>query len=227
MRGWDGWWSATCSTGGTSWSSGWAGDLAGAIGLLSTVVEDMGHALGQSDPDTLAARYHLVWCIGESGETVSAMRRLAQLLPDLHAAWGGHDPRVLKARHDLAVYTANRGDLDGAVHQLRALLPDLARVLGEQHPAAVQAWQDLAGYQQRLAAAPAGRAARRPLPMHPAEALVLIRCLLTWDFASDREADACVTALERGTGIKQVGDWILSAPDHVTAEDLVDEIYGP
>ncbi|MFB7474718.1 protein kinase [Kitasatospora sp. NPDC056184] len=211
-----------------TWFLSRAGDLDGAIRLLSTVSEDMRLALGQADPDTLAARYHLVWCIGESGETVSALRRLVQLLPDLHAAWGGHDPRVLKARHDLAVYTANRGDLEGAVLQLRTLLPDLARALGEHHPATVQAWQDLAGYQHRLAAAPAGRArsGRRPR-MHPAEALVLIRRLLAWDFGSEQEANACLTALERGTGIKEVGTWILSAPDHVTAEDLVEEIYGP
>ncbi|MFE7193068.1 protein kinase [Kitasatospora sp. NPDC057595] len=211
-----------------TWFLSRAGDLDGAIRLLSTVTEDMRLALGQGDPDTLAARYHLVWCIGESGETVTALRRLAQLLPDLQAAWGGHDPRVLKARHDLAVYTANRGDLDGAVLQLRTLLPELARALGEQHPATVQAWQDLAGYQRRLAAAPAGRArpGRQPR-MHPGEALLLVRRLLAWDFASDQEADACLTALERGTGIKRVGDWVLSAPDHVTAEDLVAEIYGP
>ncbi|MFF2954453.1 protein kinase [Kitasatospora sp. NPDC057965] len=211
-----------------TWFLSRAGDLDGAIRLLSTVTEDMRLALGQGDPDTLAARYHLVWCIGESGETVTALRRLAQLLPDLQAAWGGHDPRVLKARHDLAVYTANRGDLDGAVLQLRTLLPELARALGEQHPATVQAWQDLAGYQRRLAAAPAGRArpGRQPR-MHPGEALLLVRRLLAWDFASDQEADACLTALERGTGIKRIGDWVLSAPDHVTAEDLVAEIYGP
>ncbi|MFE6866477.1 protein kinase [Kitasatospora sp. NPDC057692] len=211
-----------------TWFLSRAGDLDGAIRLLSTVSEDMRLALGRTDPDTLAARYHLVWCIGESGETVSALRRLVQLLPDLHAAWGGHDPRVLKARHDLAVYTANRGDLEGAVLQLRTLLPDLVRALGEHHPATVQAWQDLAGYQHRLAAAPAGRArsGRRPR-MHPAEALALIRRLLAWDFGSEQEAGACLTALERGTGIKEVGTWILSAPDHVTAEDLVEEIYGP
>ncbi|GAA1383146.1 hypothetical protein GCM10009639_03090 [Kitasatospora putterlickiae] len=211
-----------------TWFLSRAGDLPGAIRLLSTLAEDMRLALGQADPDTLAARYHLVWCIGESGETVSALRRLVQLLPDLHATWGGHDPRVLKARHDLAVYTANRGDLEGAVLQLRTLLPDLARALGEQHPATVQAWQDLSGYQQRLAAAPAGRTrqGRRPR-MHPGEALLLIRRLLDWDFGSDQEANACLTALEHGTGIKRVGDWILAAPDHVTAEDLVEEIYGP
>ncbi len=63
--------------------------------------------------------------------------------------------------------------------------------------------------------------------MHPAEALVLIRRVLTWEFASEKEADACLDALERGTGIKQIGEWILAAPDHVTAEDLVEEIYGP
>ncbi|WP_380285417.1 protein kinase [Kitasatospora purpeofusca] len=211
-----------------TWFLSRAGDLDGAIRLLSTVSEDMRLVLGRTDPDTLAARYHLVWCIGESGETVSALRRLVQLLPDLHTAWGGHDPRVLKARHDLAVYTANRGDLAGAVLQLRALLPDLARALGEHHPATVQAWQDLAGYQHRLAAAPAGRArsGRRPR-MHPGEALALIRRLLAWDFGSEQEANACLSALERGTGIKEVGTWILSAPDHVTAEDLVEEIYGP
>ncbi|MFD0273267.1 protein kinase [Kitasatospora sp. NPDC127111] len=210
-----------------TWYLSRAGDLDGAIRLLTTVVEDMRLALGQTDPDTLAARYHLTWCIGESGETVSAIRRLTQLLPDLHAAWGGHDARVLKARHDLAVYAANRGDLDGAVLQLRTLLPDLARALGEQHPTTVQAWHDLSAYQQRLAQPARRSRAARKVRIGQAEALALVRRLLAWDFASDQEADACLTALERGTGIKGVGDWILSAPDHVTAEDLVEEIFGP
>ncbi|MGV9265730.1 protein kinase domain-containing protein [Kitasatospora sp. NPDC003701] len=210
-----------------TWYLSRAGDLDGAIRLLTTVVADMRLALGATDPDTLGARYHLTWCIGESGETVTAIRQLSQLLPDMHAAWGGHDARVLKARHDLAVYAANRGDLDGAVLQLRTLLPDLARALGEQHPTTVQAWQDLSVYQQRLARpAHRGRVARRA-KIGPAEAVVLVRRLLVWDFASDQEAQACLTALERGTGIKSIGDWILAAPDHVTAEDLVEELFGP
>ncbi|MFF7590045.1 protein kinase [Kitasatospora purpeofusca] len=211
-----------------AWFLSRTGDLDGAIRLLSTVTEDLRLALGPSDPDTLTARYHLLRCIGESGETVSAMRRLAELLPELHAVWGPHDPRVFQARHDLAAYTAERGDLEGAVLQLRTLLPELVAVLGEQHPLTVHAWQDLAARQQRLAAAPAGRPrpGKRPR-MHPAEALALIRRVLAWEFASEREADACLDALERGTGIKQIGEWILAAPDHVTAEDLVEEIYGP
>ncbi|MFJ8432395.1 protein kinase [Kitasatospora sp. NPDC094019] len=210
------------------WFLSRTGDLDGAIRLLSTVAEDLRLALGPSDPDTLTARYHLLRCIGESGETISAMRRLAELLPELHAAWGPHDPRVFQARHDLAVYTAERGDPENAVLQLRTLLPELVAVLGEQHPVTVRAWQDLAAQQQRLASAPVGRSkpGKRPR-MHPAEALVLIRRVLTWEFASEREADACLNALERGTGIKQIGEWILAAPDHVTAEDLVEEIYGP
>ncbi|MEU6237895.1 hypothetical protein [Kitasatospora sp. NPDC047058] len=210
-----------------TWYLSRAGDLDGAIRLLTSVTEDMRLALGQADPDTLAARYHLTWCIGESGETVSAIRRLTQLLPDMHAVWGGHDARVLKARHDLAVYAANRGDLDGAVLQLRTLLPDLARALGEQHPTTVQAWHDLSAYQQRLAQPARRSRSARKVRIGQAEALVLVRRLLAWDFTSDQEADACLTALERGTGIKGVGDWILSAPDHVTAEDLVEEIFGP
>ncbi|WP_051755039.1 serine/threonine-protein kinase [Kitasatospora purpeofusca] len=211
-----------------AWFLSRTGDLDGAIRLLSTVAEDLRVALGPSDPDTLTARYHLLRCIGESGETVSAMRRLAELLPELHTVWGPHDPRVFQARHDLAAYTAERGDLEGAVLQLRTLLPELVAVLGEQHPLTVHAWQDLAARQQRLAAAPAGRPkpGKRPR-MHPAEALALIRRVLAWEFASEKEADACLDALERGTGIKQIGEWILAAPDHVTAEDLVEEIYGP
>ncbi|MFF1903093.1 protein kinase [Kitasatospora sp. NPDC058218] len=210
-----------------TWYLSRSGDLDGAIRLLTTVVEDMRLALGATDPDTLGARYHLTWCIGESGETVTAIRQLSQLLPDMHAAWGGHDARVLKARHDLAVYAANRGDLDGAVLQLRTLLPDLARALGEQHPTTVQAWQDLSAYQQRLARpARRVRVARRA-KISPVEAVVLVRRLLAWDFASDQEANACLTALERGTGIKSIGDWILAAPDHVSAEDLVEELFGP
>ncbi|MFJ2187484.1 protein kinase [Kitasatospora sp. NPDC087861] len=212
-----------------TWYLSRAGDLDGAIRLLSTVVEDMRSALGPTDPDTLGARYHLVWCIGESGAAVTAVRLMSELLPDLHATWGPHDTRVLKARHDLAVHQANRGDLQGAARQLHALLPELARVLGEGHPSTVQAWHDLAGYQQRLVEAgrraPSG-AARRPR-ISPMEAVVLVRRLLAWDFATDQEARACITALERGTGLKGVAEVVLNAPDHVSAEDLVEEIFGP
>ncbi|WP_369183155.1 protein kinase [Streptomyces sp. Y1] len=213
-----------------TWYLSRAGDVDGAIRLLSTVVEDMRAALGPTDPDTLGARYHLVWCIGENGAEVTAIRLMTELLPDLHAAWGPQDARVLKARHDLAVYRANRGDLQGAVIQLHALLPDLARALGEHHPSTVQVWQDLAGYQQRLA-----QAGRKGLPgqrrraprMSPIEALVLIRRLRVWDFADDRQGQDCVEALERGVGLKGVADVVFDAPDFVSDEDLVEEIFGP
>ncbi|MFJ8472933.1 protein kinase [Kitasatospora sp. NPDC094011] len=212
-----------------AWYLSRTGDLDGAIRLLSTVVADLRSALGPADPDTLGARYHLVWCIGESGSSVTAIRLLAELLPDLTAAWGPQDGRVLKARHDLAVHLANRGDLQGAVVHLHALLAELARTLGEQHPSTVQAWQDLAGYQQRLAqAGRKGGASRRRMPrMGPAEVLVLVRRLRVWDFATDEEGAACVAALERGVGLKGVADVVFDAPDHVSDEDLVGEIFGP
>ncbi|MFF2081902.1 protein kinase [Kitasatospora sp. NPDC058162] len=212
-----------------TWYLSRTGDLDGAIRLLSSVVADMGSALGPTDPDTLGARYHLTWCIGESGSAVTAIRLLRELLPDLTAAWGPQDSRVLKARHDLAVHQANRGDLQAAVVQLHALLPDLARMLGDHHPSTVQAWQDLAGYQQRLAQAgrKGGGHRRRAPRMSPIEALVLVRRLRVWDFGTDQEGAACVTALERGIGLKGVADLVFDAPDHVSDEDLVEEIFGP
>ncbi|MFJ8626750.1 protein kinase [Kitasatospora sp. NPDC093550] len=212
-----------------TWYLSRAGDLDGAIRLLTSVVDDMRSALGPLDPDTLGARYHLVWCIGESGAVVTAIRLLNELLPDLHAAWGPQDTRLLKARHDLAVHHANRDDLQGAVIQLHALLPDLARVLGEHHPSTVQAWQDLVGYQQRLAqSGRKGSGQRRRAPrMGRMEALVLVRRLRVWDFATDEEARACMGALDRGIGLKGVADVVFEAPDHVSDEDLVEEIFGP
>ncbi|WP_051709882.1 serine/threonine-protein kinase [Streptomyces sp. NRRL S-350] len=214
-----------------AWYLSRTGDLAGAIRLLTSVADDMGSALGPLDSDTLGARCHLVWCIGESGAAVTAVRLLNGLLPDLHAAWGMHDTRVLKARHDLAVQHANREDLQSAVAHLSALLPDLARVLGEHHPSTLQAWQDLAGYQQRLARAgrrgAGGPHRRRPPRMSPMEALALVRRLRLWDFASDDEARACMEALDRGLGLKGVADLVFDAPDHVSDEDLVEEIFGP
>ncbi|MFH8379671.1 protein kinase [Kitasatospora sp. NPDC018058] len=214
-----------------TWYLSRAGDLDGAIRLLSTVVGDMRSALGAADPDTLGARYHLAWCIGESGSTVTAIRLLHELLPDLTAAWGPQDSRVLKARHDLAVHLANRGDLQSAVVQLHSLLPDLARALGEHHPSTVQAWQDLAGYQQRLAQAGRkglGGSNRRKAPrMSRMEALVLVRRLRVWDFATDQEARAAIDALDRGIGLKGLADLVFEAPDHVSEEDLVEEIFGP
>ncbi|MER7769355.1 serine/threonine-protein kinase [Kitasatospora sp. NPDC096140] len=214
-----------------TWYLSRTGDLDGAIRLLTSVVDDMRSALGPHDPDTLGARYHLVWCVGESGAAVTAIRLLCELLPDLHAVWGPQDTRVLKARHDLAVHRANRDDLQGAVLELHGLLPDLARVLGEHHPSTVQAWQDLAGYQQRLAQSGrrgAGGPHRRRAPrMSPMEALVLVRRLRVWDFATDEEARACMAALDRGIGLKGVADVVFQAPDHVSDEDLVEEIFGP
>ncbi|WBP87002.1 serine/threonine-protein kinase [Kitasatospora cathayae] len=212
-----------------AWYLSRAGDLDGAIRLLSTLVDDMRPALGPADPDTLGARYHLVWCVGESGSDVTAIRLLNELLPDLHAAWGPQDGRVLKARHDLAVHQANRGDLQGAVMRLHALLPDLARAFGEHHPSTVQAWQDLAGYQQRLAQAgrKGGTHRSRAPRISRMELLVLVRRLRVWDFATDQEAGACVEALERGLGVKGAADVVFDAPDHVSDEDLVEEIFGP
>ncbi|WP_459646646.1 serine/threonine-protein kinase [Kitasatospora sp. Ki12] len=213
-----------------TWYLSRAGDLDGAIRLLTSVVDDMRSVLGPLDPDTLGARYHLVWCIGESGAVVTAIRLLNELLPDLHATWGPQDTRLLKARHDLAVHHANRNDLQSAVIQLHALLPDLARVLGEHHPSTAQAWQDLAGYQQRLARAGrrgAGGPQRRRPRMSPMEALVLVRRLRVWDFAGDEEARACMDALDRGLGLKGVADVVFDAPDHVSDEDLVEEMFGP
>ncbi|WP_374120182.1 tetratricopeptide repeat protein, partial [Streptomyces sp. LS1784] len=211
-----------------AWYLSRTGDLNGAIRLLTALVGDMRSMLGPIDPDTLGARYHLVWCIGESGAPVTTIRLMNELLPDLHAAWGPYEPRVLKARHDLALYHANRGDLQGAVIQLHGLLPDLARVLGEHHPSTVQAWQDLAGYQQQLAqAGRKGAGQRRRTPrMSPMEALVLVRRLRVWDFTTDGEARACMDALDRGIGLKGVADVVFDAPDHVSDEDLVEEIFG-
>ncbi|MFG2906055.1 protein kinase [Kitasatospora sp. NPDC048286] len=211
-----------------AWYLSRTGDLDGAIRLLTALVADMRAALGPIDPDTLGARYHLVWCVGESGAPVTTVRLMNELLPDLHAAWGPYDSRVLKARHDLALHHANRGDLQGAVIQLHGLLPDLARVLGEHHPSTVQAWQDLAGYQQQLVqAGRKGPGPRRRTPrMSPMEALVLVRRLRVWDFATDAQARACMDALDRGIGLKGVADVVFEAPDHVSDEDLVEEIFG-
>ncbi|MBD0693978.1 protein kinase domain-containing protein [Streptomyces sp. CBMA123] len=212
-----------------SWYLSRTGDLDGAIRLLSSVVGDMRSALGPADPDTLGARYHLAWCIGESGSSVTAVRLLHELLPDLTAAWGPQDSRVLKARHDLAVHLANRGDLQGATAHLHALLPELARSLGEHHPSTVQAWQDLAGYQQRLAQAgrKGGTRRLRTPKISRLEMLMLVRRLRVWDFATDQEGAAHVAALERGIGLKGVADVVFEAPDHVSDEDLVEEIFGP
>lgn len=209
-----------------SWYLSRAGDVDGAIRLLLTLVEDMKATLGPADPDTVSARYHLSWCVGESGAEVTAIRLLAELLPDLHVAGGPQDPRVLKTRHDIAVRQANRGNLHGAIADLRGLLPDLTQALGERHPSTVQAWQDLMAFQQRLAVTGVKRRNRAP-KMNRMEALVLVRRLRVWDFVNDRDGQLAVQTLERGIGLKGVASVVFEAPDHVSDEDLVEEIFGP
>ncbi|MFJ1704298.1 hypothetical protein [Kitasatospora sp. NPDC088346] len=194
---------------------GEAGDPGAAIHLLEQVILDMAQALGTGDPETLSARLDLAAEVGRAGDPAAALRRLHELLPALTAAVGEDDIRVLRARIDVAAHTVAVGDLAGGVQQLVQLVPRIQQVLGEDHLLLSEARLTLGRYVQRW-----GRTPGAPPGLGWVEAVAVVHRLTVWDFDTDREALACVSELERRTGLKGLADRIYSAPDHLTAEQV-------
>ncbi|MDH6575637.1 hypothetical protein [Kitasatospora sp. MAP5-34] len=196
-----------------------AGDAAGSVHLLEQLVVDMAQSFGANDPDTLRARLDLATGTANAGRPAVALRQFHEILPALTAAAGPGDPRVLSARYDLALHTANGGDLAGCVYQLQQLVPQVQQALGEQHPLLAEARLDLARYSQRWAK-------DADVQISWVEIVAIVYRLMVWGFDSDKEAVACLAELERRTGRRDLADRVLSAPDHLTVDQVAATAFG-
>ncbi|MFC8452400.1 hypothetical protein [Kitasatospora sp. NPDC057223] len=205
-----------------AWYRDEAGDPAGALQLLAQLTPDLVQALGPGDPDTLQARYELAVLVGTTGNAPAAVQQLSSLLPELAAVLGPYDQRVLKAQHDLALQIADTGDVAGALACLQHLVPLVQQVLGEGHPLLDEARLDLGRYSELWGTSPAGRGAGLGWP----EVVALVHRFQVWDFATDKEADACLKYLERRTGRRDLMDRIFLAPECLTAEQVAAAAFG-
>lgn len=199
-----------------------AGDPAGAVRLLEQLLPDLTQALGADDPDTLLARLELAACIGNSGRPDIALHQIHELLPALTAAAGPNDIRVLRARRDLALQTARAGDLGGCVYQLQQLIPQIQQVLGEQDALLAEARLDLATHSQQWGRTPPGGQAG----IGWGELVAIVYRLTVWDFDSDKDAEICLSELERRTGRRDLSDRIFTVPEHLTADQVAALVFG-
>ncbi|MFJ4187699.1 protein kinase [Kitasatospora sp. NPDC089509] len=192
---------------------------------LDGLIEDLTSALGPLDPLVLEVRYELTVLVRESGQPVTAIRLLTALLPALRSVRGPRGPLVLRAGTDLAACEARRGDYPGAAARLEELLPQLVTAFGSTDRRCMRARADLAEYRKRAGVLRApGRIARAwRVRIDRDQVLRLVGWIRK---AGGEPVPELVRELERGTGVRGAGERVAAAPDFVTDEDLVVEIFG-
>ncbi|MEU2629285.1 hypothetical protein [Kitasatospora sp. NPDC007106] len=198
-----------------------AGDPAGAVHLLGQVAADAAQALGPGDPDTLEVRLEQARALGEAGDPFGAVHLLREVQPALVQALGPYDARALASQARLAHAVALTGDLVSAFGMLLELIPVVQHHLGPAHPLVGEARCSLGRLvpQWRRAAGGGG------LPQ--VAAVAMVHRLLVWDFASDQEADAFLTELERATGHRSLAARLAAVPEEMTAEQAAQSMLGP
>ncbi|MGW1364968.1 tetratricopeptide repeat protein [Streptomyces chartreusis] len=85
-----------------AWCRGEAGDPAGAVAALMTLLADRELVLGADHPHTLSTRGGLAYWRSEASDPAGAVAEFAQLLTDQERVLGPDHPDTLEARHDLA-----------------------------------------------------------------------------------------------------------------------------
>jgi Tetratricopeptide repeat len=120
--------------GNLAYSTGEAGDAAGALDLFAVLLPVVERVHGPEHLGTLNARYNLARWAGEAGDAAGARDELAALLPVVERVYGPEDLGTLGVRANLARWTGEAGDAAGARDELAALLPVIERALGPEHP---------------------------------------------------------------------------------------------
>ena len=113
---------------------GEAGDAAGAVAELTTLLADHQRVLGADHPATLSTWGNLAYWRGEAGDAAGAVAELTALLADHLSVLGPDHPDTLTTRHNLARWRGETGDAAVAAAEFETLLVDRLRVLGPDHP---------------------------------------------------------------------------------------------
>ena len=110
------------------------GSFAQAIEYGQALVADDERVLGDTHPDTLAARYHLARAYRAAGRFDEAIDLLERTLADRTPLLGDTHPDTLKSGNSLGYAYRLAGRLDEAIPLLERTLADSERVLGDTHP---------------------------------------------------------------------------------------------
>jgi Tetratricopeptide repeat len=127
-----------------AYSTGQAGDAAGARDQFAALLPVAERVLGPEHPDTLTSRHNIANFAGYAGNACAARDQFAALLPVSERVFGQDYPDTLAARFNLAYWTGHAGDAAGARDQFAALLPVRERVSGPDHPDALTVREELA-----------------------------------------------------------------------------------
>jgi hypothetical protein len=127
-----------------AYSTGQAGDAAGARNQFAALLTIAERVLGPTHPDTLTSRHNLANFAGYAGDAASARDQFTALLPLSERVSGVDSADTLAARFNLAYWTGRAGDAATARDQFAALLLARERVLGPEHAETTAVWYQLA-----------------------------------------------------------------------------------
>jgi hypothetical protein len=140
-----------------AYSTGQAGDAAGARDQFAALLPVAERVLGPEHPDTLTNRHNIANFAGYAGDAGAARDQFAALLPASERVFGPDRPDTLAARFNLAYWTGHAGDAAAARDQFAALLPVRERVSGPDHPDTLAVREELAHWTGRAGDAAAAR----------------------------------------------------------------------
>jgi hypothetical protein len=140
-----------------AYSTGLAGDAAGARDQFAVLVPAAERVLGPEHPDTLAARASLAYWTGQAGDAIGARDQFAALLPVTERVLGPEHPDTLTNRHNIGNFAGYAGDAGAARDQFAALVPASERVFGQDHPDTLAARFNLAYWTGQAGDASAAR----------------------------------------------------------------------
>jgi tetratricopeptide (TPR) repeat protein len=109
------------------------GDVASAIGLLESAVEESSAAYGPRHWNTLTVRLSYAEAVGQNGEPDKAVNLAAELADDCAYSLGPAHLTTLQARRVKAEWTARAGDRTSALEQYSSLHGDATRMFDENH----------------------------------------------------------------------------------------------
>ncbi|MBV1854534.1 tetratricopeptide repeat protein [Catellatospora tritici] len=121
-----------------------AGDLTGAVSILSDNLADRRGVLGDDHPDTLISRSNLAVAYQEAGRVTEAIALYEQVLADSRRVLGDDHPHTLNSRNNLAYAYRAAGLVAEAIALYEQVLADRRRVLGDDHPHTLNSRNDLA-----------------------------------------------------------------------------------
>ncbi|GAB2518507.1 tetratricopeptide repeat protein [Nocardiopsis aegyptia] len=126
-------------------SLGRSGALPQAVDHMESVTGTATARLGPDHPDTLTARYELIFWHGMSGDAATCAKDFRALATEAERSLGAEHPRTLGALVQMARWDGRAGRTEEALETLKTLLPHLMTVLGPEHHDTISARSYLAG----------------------------------------------------------------------------------